>query len=225
MAEKEIGLLEQIVKPVLTRILDWIAKGDHWLAYIFLLVTVGFVLAIGFLIGWIITKRKTAAEIKLLQEDIKSKKLTGLEKLKSSRNKYLEDSNLFQIALGELVEATTQQNEVSLGSKWDETRNFFFNHFVNSFEEYIEYCEVLNEGNGYKIQDFIFDEIIPFLDMMKAFKNTMNIPTILEKANRASIEINAATLNTTLKYANRNISKFRIPTLLKLMKLKKSILN
>lgn len=67
-------ILKDLIKPLLSKIIDHIDKNEYWIAYG---ITIGILLLfifIGFLFSWFINRKKIKKEIDKIQIETKEKK-------------------------------------------------------------------------------------------------------------------------------------------------------
>ena len=94
-----------ILKPFVNKLnfyIDHKEFGKAWLMTIFLS---GFILVVGYVLRWFQDYNKVQNEISKIKAEAREKNFLNLEKLQIIRNKYVEDSNLFQVSLRNLIES------------------------------------------------------------------------------------------------------------------------
>ncbi|PPK63063.1 hypothetical protein B0F89_101264 [Malaciobacter marinus] len=68
-------ILKDLIKPLLTKIIEYIDKNEYWYAYgITIFILLSFIV-IGFLLSWFINRRKIKKEIDKIHIETKEKKL------------------------------------------------------------------------------------------------------------------------------------------------------
>lgn len=212
-----------LLKPMVEKLNFYIDSNQYWKAWIVSLALSGVIFILGYALRFAQEYQKGNTEIFKMKAEAKEKNFSNLEKLQLIRKKYLEESNLFQVSLSNLIESCNNKKIKSLTNSWNDAINLFFNNLMPSFEDYLEYCEVFNDGDTIKENSFIVDEIIPLLETILEVKKVFNNPFILGKINKPTIEINESTIKTSIRYAESKISLFNIRKKLYIKSLHKQI--
>lgn len=216
-------IAKNLIAPFAQKLLKLIEGENYTDAVLWSLLAGGIIFLLGFAITWIGIWIKNYFEIGKTKAEIKDTKLKQIEKIQNARNKYVEESNLYQIAIEDLTKSLESKKSEGFGDLWDQSRDLFFNQLLTSFSNYVEYCEVMYEDQHKKRIVFISDEIMPFLETVKEFLDTMNHTVILRIANRPKIILYPTTVSAGVNYMDTNISFYYIRLKSKAKRIKKDL--
>ena len=140
--------------------------------------------------------------------------------IQKTRKIYIDNVQLIQISIKESIQALNENNIDTLRKSWEESRDFYFNELINSFETFMEQYEVLLKYDRSKRYFFIVDEIFPLLQSSIFFIETLNYPIILQAIQKDKVILQKYTLQPTIRFATNKLSYFRIRKRIQLHKYK-----
>lgn len=199
-------ILKDLVKPLLAKIIEYIDKNEYWYAYGTTIAILLLFIFIGFLFSWFINRKKIKKEIDKIQIETKEKKVSLIEKAQSLRKKFIDNSKLLSLSIRLNINSIINQDIDSLRSNRDELQTLFFNDFINSFTDYME---IYNEICPDKSLEFIDDEMIPYLDTIIMFENTVNNENILQQLDTDKLVIELYSFNQIARFIKNNIPFYR----------------
>ena len=200
------NILQTLIKPLLEKIIEYIDKNEYWFAYGTIISILLLFVIIGFLFSWFLNRKKLQKEIDKIQIETKEKKVHLLEKLQKLRTNFIENSKTLSIAIRLVIDSIKKQDIEGLRNNRDELQTLFFNDFVNSFTEYME---IYNEVYPTKGLEFIDDEIMPFLNTVITFKESINNIHILQLLDIDPLEIELYSFNQVKRFLKNNIPYYR----------------
>jgi len=200
-------ILQTLIKPLLEKIIEYIDKNEYWFAYGTIISILLLFVIIGFLFSWFLNRKKLQKEIDKIQIETKEKKVHLLEKLQKLRTNFIENSKTLSIAIRLVIDSIKKQDIEGLRNNRDELQTLFFNDFVNSFTEYME---IYNEVYPTKGLEFIDDEIMPFLNTVITFKESINNRHILQLLEINPLEIELYSFNQVKRFLKNNIPYYRL---------------
>lgn len=209
--EKEMSnLLVEFIKPALLELIKRIDKGQYWEIYFTFLIIILIVIIIILFLSWLFAQRKIKSEILKNSADFKEKQLSNLEKIKSYRRKYLDNTILLQMATTDITEAFKSNDTTKLKSTVQEYRDIIFNDLIESFEEYIDAYEIMYQNEKYRFNSLFTDDFIPLIKTITNMMTVLNNDTILLKIDLLKYKIEKYVFRSIKSYFRRNLSRFRI---------------
>lgn len=199
-------ILKDLLKPLLIKIIKYIDKNEYWYAYGITIAIIFFFMLVGFLLSWFINRKKIKKEIDKIQIETKEKKVLLIEKAQSLRKKFVDNSKLLSLSIRLNIDSIINQDIDSLRNNRDELQTLFFNDFINSFTDYME---IYNEIHPDKSLEFIDDEMIPYLETIMIFKNTINNENILQQLDADELVIEPYSFNQIRRFIKNNIPFYR----------------
>ncbi len=113
----------EILKIFLEFLLTKIEEKNAGDAFLIILGIIIIAIVFGFIIGWLLSKKKLKAEIKKINAEQKAQAIENYEKMQDYRKKYLESSILVQMATSDITknlnnnainEAITNKNSINI---------------------------------------------------------------------------------------------------------------
>jgi hypothetical protein len=167
----------------------------------------------GYIFHWIIKNKQIRSEIKkLISEaeknaiDTAERKVVLVEKCQSYNKKYVEITKLLGISLRFAIDLMGENDLNKFDNQREEALSIFYSDYIQSFIEYSEIMSAVYHGK--ELNDFIENEIFPFLDTVGKFLININAEPILKKINRSTALIKASTLSRLANIAERSIPLF-----------------
>jgi hypothetical protein len=142
--------MEDILKPFLEKLIEYIDKGNYRPVSLIIIGLILSFMGVGYLLSWYFQIRKLKRENEKLNWESKEKELTLLEKMQSKRNNYVELTILIQLSVKFCINALLTQNKNDLDKNREELIDIYFNDLVQKFTEYIEVCEIFYKGDQKK---------------------------------------------------------------------------
>jgi len=199
-------ILKDLIKPLLAKIIEYIDKNEYWYAYGITIAILLFFIFIGFLLSWFINRKKIKKEIDKIQIETKEKKVLLIEKAQALRKKFIDNSKLLSLSIRLNIDSIINQDIDSLRNNRDELQTLFFNDFINSFTDYME---IHNEIYPDKALEFVDDEMVPYLETVIMFKDTINNENILQQLNITELVIEPYSFNQINRFIKNNIPSYR----------------
>ncbi len=203
-------LLVEIVKPALTELIKQIDKGNHWKIYFISLVILLCMIALIWFLSWLLARRKIKSEILKNSAEYKEKQLSNLEKIKTYRRKYLDNTILLQMATKDVIGAFSSNDLDKLKSIVEEYRDIIFNDLIESFEEYIDAFEIMYQNDKSRFNSLFSDDYIPLINTITEMMKVLNNDEILSKITLLKYKIEKYVFRNIKSYFRRNLRFFQI---------------
>ncbi|PFB77489.1 hypothetical protein CN283_29740 [Bacillus thuringiensis] len=199
----------------INQIIDYINKNHYEYLYFIFIGIILFFTGITWLITWLITSRKGNAEIQKLKTEIQKLKVDNTKETQQASKLYntkvQELENLLQNTIASLKlcnQHNTKSNAEKLRKDWKKLTSFYFNEFVNSFDNYIQIKECSCDKKQKK--HIINHEIFRFLKTTVGFYETINNPNILSIINNSRFDFSIETFVYHIQFVKTNTSFINI---------------
>jgi hypothetical protein len=199
-------ILQDLVKPLLIKIIEYIDNNEYWYAYGTTIAILLFFILIGYLFSWFINRKKIRKEIDKIQIETKEKKVLLIEKVQSLRKNFVDNSKLLSLSIRLNIDSIISRDIDSLRNNRDELQTLFFNDFINSFTNYME---IYNEIYPDRFLEFIDDEMTPYLETVIMFKDTVNNRNILQQLDIDELVVEPYSFNQITRFIKNNIHFYR----------------
>lgn len=203
-------MLKTIIKPFLDKFIEHIDANNIWWAYGYLAGTVVVIFGLGYCLAWYLQNKKLQREVEKIGLESKEKATSLLKTLQEKRNTYNDQAILIQLSVKLCIESLSKQDEGGLKKNRDELMDLFFNYLVKDFVEYLEVCEVFYSGWQKKINASIEDEVLPFLQTIQVFQDTVNNQNILGILEAEGSNLKKFTIMPILRFVDNNLRFYQI---------------
>jgi hypothetical protein len=202
--------MKDLLIPFLEQLIKYINDKNYWAVTSYIFCIGGFFSLMGFLLSWILNRKKVQKEIEKLSVESKDKRIELLAKIQDLRNIYYENLLKAQKSTKLLIIEIDQNNLIGAETAWSNLKSTFFNDVLSSFEKYLETNEIYLEGNRKKEKHFIEDEIFNILNTSLIMLETINMPIVLRNLNKTTITLEENTLRPSFRYVDSYIRIYNL---------------
>ncbi len=157
---------------------------EHNLTYVYILIIL--ISGLLFLLGWIISARKSNAEINKIKKESEGKSLENYTKTVELSKKiyvdlllpYAQKMAVFQTQFDNLIEKLKYKEKKLIANSWDNVKKAFEDLLLN-FLPYFDYIKRFGNNDDEK-RDFVNNVALPFLKNISDFKNSVTSEEITQ---------------------------------------------
>lgn len=189
-----------LLKPFLEEIIKNIDSKQYGIVTLYIAAIIIILISIGYIISFILNKKKVKKEIEKLSVEAKAKQISLLETLQTKRATYHKQLELLQLSVKLCIESLEQGEATTLKQNREELIDLFYNKLFNNFVEYIEVSEIFYKGEQQRLNSYIYDEILPFLDTVSDFQQTINFSVTLSILKTDAVKIQRFTLRPIIRF-------------------------
>ena len=170
----------EILKIFLEFLLTKIEEKNAGDAFLIILGIIIIAIVFGFIIGWLLSKKKLKAEIKKINAEQKAQAIENYEKMQDYRKKYLESSILVQMATSDITKNLNNNAINELKETILSYRDLIFNNMIEDFERYCDIFEINYQESRRKFVELVKDELFPMIQTINNILEIINMDTILK---------------------------------------------
>jgi len=196
--------MDDLLKPFLQKLIDYINSGDYWSVVVYLILIFGSFTLFGFLSAWGLSQVKKKKEINKLNIEAKDGLMKLLNQVQKSREDYYNNFLIAQTSVKKLIQYYQNNNINDAKSEWEYLKIFFLNDLLYFFEIYLEKNEIYIKGDKLKEHNFIVNEIFNIFNSSKIMLDTLNNETILKSINQKPFILEKKTLIPAFQYVKNH---------------------